>query len=230
MSLMHYGKSLNPCLQILNGKNQAVPKQNLLRSMLNGILYRHKTGCQWALLPREFGSKTAVHEFYQKLNSRGVFRTIVAIVAAKAAAAGKYLFTWQSMDGVILQAPARVSMNHDQGFGANPTDRGRKGSKLHLWCAQNSLPISVTVHGANVHDSKLVIPSFKNAFIDFEVMGKGDSPNNICMDKAYDSKLVRDQVRENGMIPHIWSRGEEIKEKYDTLSSPLGSRKTGSLV
>ena len=168
------------------------------------------------LVPKEFGSKTAVHEFYQKLNSRGVFRRIVAIVAAKAEAAGKYLFNWQSMDGVILQAPARVSMNHDQGFGANPTDRGRKGSKLHLWCAQNSLPISVTVHGANVHDSKLVIPSLKNAFIDFEVMGKGDSPNNICMDKAYDSKLVRDQVRENGMIPHVRSRGEEKKEKYDT--------------
>ncbi|GLW75514.1 hypothetical protein Kpho02_78110 [Kitasatospora phosalacinea] len=37
--------------------------------------------------------------------------------------------------------------------GPNPTDRGKNGSKIHLICDRNGLPISLAASGANLHDS-----------------------------------------------------------------------------
>lgn len=42
--------------------------------------------------------------------------------------------------------------------GPNPTDRGKFGSKIHVICDRNGLPISVGISGANLHDSQALIP------------------------------------------------------------------------
>ncbi len=39
--------------------------------------------------------------------------------------------------------------------GPNPVDRGRPGSKRHLLVDGDSLPLSVILTGANVHDSRV---------------------------------------------------------------------------
>ena len=43
------------------------------RQVMNGIFYVLKSGCQWALLPRGYGSKSAVHEHFQRWGAGGVF-------------------------------------------------------------------------------------------------------------------------------------------------------------
>ena len=42
------------------------------------------------------------------------------------------------------------------GTGANPTDRGKKGTKRSILTDGKSIPLSVAVDGANRHDKKLV--------------------------------------------------------------------------
>jgi len=37
--------------------------------------------------------------------------------------------------------------------GANPVDRGKPGSKLHLVCDGNGLPLTAAVTAANVNDT-----------------------------------------------------------------------------
>lgn len=37
--------------------------------------------------------------------------------------------------------------------GPNPTDRGKLGSKIHLMTDRNELPLSLSISGANMHDS-----------------------------------------------------------------------------
>ena len=39
--------------------------------------------------------------------------------------------------------------------GANPVDRGKPGSKLHLVCDGGGLPLTVAVTAANVNDSTM---------------------------------------------------------------------------
>ena len=50
-----------------------------------------------------------------------------------------------------------------EGLGSNPTDRGRKGSKIHLHVDGEGIPLGVAVVGANVHDSRLIGATLKNS-------------------------------------------------------------------
>ena len=43
---------------------------------------------------------------------------------------------------------------------------------------------------------------------------------NLCADKAYDSKKCRETANEWGMVDHIRSRGEEIKQKKKNRFKP----------
>lgn len=69
------------------------------------------------------------------------------------------------------------------------------------------------VVGANIHDSRLVGATLEQVFAVFETQGIGSNPDNLCLDKGYDFERVCLEVQENGMRPHIRSRGEEIEEK-----------------
>jgi putative transposase len=113
---------------------------------------------------------------------------------------------------VLLSSLPFVKKN-DEGLGANPTDRGRSGSKIHLHVDQNGMPLGVHVVGANIHDSRLVGATLVHSFLDYESQGIGSSPDNLCLDKGYDFERVDLEVREHGLQPHIRSRGEEVAEK-----------------
>jgi len=40
---------------------------------MDGIFYVLRTGCQWEALPREFGSGSTVHRYFQEWTEQGVF-------------------------------------------------------------------------------------------------------------------------------------------------------------
>lgn len=103
--------------------------------------------------------------------------------------------------------------SESEGLGANPTDRGRSGSKLHVHTDTQGMPLGVVVVGANIHDSRLVTSTLEKDFVFFECQGLGDTPDNLCLDKGYDYSRVRLEVEDNGLAAHIRSRGEEIADK-----------------
>lgn len=75
------------------------------------------------------------------------------------------------------------------------------------------MPLGAALAGANVHDSRLVTATLEESLSIFESQGIGDVPDGLCLDKGYDFERVRNEVKENGLMPHIRSRGEEIEEK-----------------
>ena len=44
------------------------------RAALNGIIFRMRSGCQWEQLPRKFGPKSTVHDWFQRWAAGGVGR------------------------------------------------------------------------------------------------------------------------------------------------------------
>ncbi len=44
------------------------------RKVLDGILYVLRTGCQWKLIPKEFGSGSTHHRRFQEWNKLDVFK------------------------------------------------------------------------------------------------------------------------------------------------------------
>jgi transposase len=45
-----------------------------MRKVMNGVLYVLRTGCQWKMLPSEFGSGSTCHRYFQEWEREGVFR------------------------------------------------------------------------------------------------------------------------------------------------------------
>ena len=46
------------------------------RKVLDGILYILRTGCQWKMLPSEYGSGSTCHRRFQEWNKLDVFKKI----------------------------------------------------------------------------------------------------------------------------------------------------------
>jgi transposase len=44
------------------------------RKVLDGILYVLRTGCQWKMLPKEYGSGSTCHRRFQEWNSIDIFK------------------------------------------------------------------------------------------------------------------------------------------------------------
>ena len=93
--------------------------------------------------------------------------------------------------------------------GANPTDRGKSGTKRSLLTDGKGVPLGVAVDGANRHDMKLVGATLESIVVKRPETG----PQNICLDKGYDYPQVRALVEMWGYTAHIRSRGEEKLEK-----------------
>ena len=76
-----------------------------LRDVADGIFYVLRTGCQWKAAPREFGSGSALHAYYQEWNGRGVFRRLWRRALQKYDALKGIQWEWQSIDGAMTKSP-----------------------------------------------------------------------------------------------------------------------------
>jgi len=46
------------------------------RTIVNGLMYFARSGCQWRMLPREFGPWPTVHHYYRLWRRSGLLQTI----------------------------------------------------------------------------------------------------------------------------------------------------------
>ncbi len=75
-----------------------------LRTVLNGILYRMRSGVQWNYLPRVFGSDTTVHDWFQRFVRDGVFERLWAVLIDACDELREVKWEWQAADGVMNKA------------------------------------------------------------------------------------------------------------------------------
>jgi putative transposase len=74
------------------------------RRMLNGVIHRLRSGCQWNHLPREFGDDSTIHRWFQRWCNNGVMERIWAALAAECEELGEVHWGWQSADGRLGKA------------------------------------------------------------------------------------------------------------------------------
>ena len=75
-----------------------------LRRVLDGVIYRLRSGVQWNQLPREFGDDSTVHRWFQRFVEDGVLEEIWAALAAECEALGDLDWEWQAVDGMMGKA------------------------------------------------------------------------------------------------------------------------------
>lgn len=75
------------------------------RKIMNGILYILRTGCQWKMLPKEFGSGSTCHRRFQQWVQLGIFKKIWVRLLKEYNSKKGIKLTWQSLDSISIKSP-----------------------------------------------------------------------------------------------------------------------------
>jgi transposase len=94
--------------------------------------------------------------------------------------------------------------------GANPVDRGKPGSKLHLVCDGGGLPLTAAVTAANVADTTMFQAVVEDiAPVRTPAGRRRTRPAKVHADKGYDGHANRAYLRRRGIRPRTARRGVE---------------------
>lgn len=167
------------------------------RQMLSAILYVLRTGIQWNALPRERGASTTVYDRFRLWEQQGVFECIWQAGLQEYDELEGIAWEWQSMDGVMTKAPFGGAAT-----GANPTDRGKLGTKRSQLSDGRGMPLAVVVDGANRTDMKLAETTLDHIRIARPTPTE-QKPQHLCLDAGYDYDAVYETVRAHHYEPHI---------------------------
>jgi putative transposase len=128
------------------------PHGDDLRMVVNAILYISKTGCQWRMLPAEFGPWTRIWTQFRRWSANGTWAWLLAEMhKVKRAKAGR------------AETPSMVIVDSHMARGASSGgvtfhDRGGKygstnGAKRVVAVDVTGLPVTAKVLPASVHDN-----------------------------------------------------------------------------
>jgi transposase len=77
----------------------------LYRNVLDGILYVLRTGCQWKMLPKEYGSGSTCHRRFQEWNKLDIFNKMWINLLKMYDKEVGINWTWQSIDSISIKSP-----------------------------------------------------------------------------------------------------------------------------
>jgi transposase len=119
------------------------------RAVVNGIWYVLWTGCQWKAVHKDwFGvCSSTLHERFQRWQRQGIFARIMKLMVKFYDKKRTIKWKWQAIDSKSCPAPLGGEQT-----GKNPTDRAKRGSKIHILVDQRGAPLAVVLTGANEHD------------------------------------------------------------------------------
>jgi putative transposase len=75
------------------------------RKVLDGILFVLRTGCQWKILPKEYGSGSTCHRRFQQWSSSKVFQKLWTRLLKMYDRVVGIQWRWQSLDSISIKAP-----------------------------------------------------------------------------------------------------------------------------
>ncbi len=74
------------------------------RAVLDAVVFRLRTGCQWNRLPKEFPDDSSVHRAFQRWVGLGVLDRIWAALVEECEELGGVEWEWQAADGAMGKA------------------------------------------------------------------------------------------------------------------------------
>ena len=75
-----------------------------LRPVIDGIIFRMRTGCQWNKPPKHFGGDRTVHRWFQRFCRDGFFERLWGLLVTTCDDLGGVDWRWRSADGRLGKA------------------------------------------------------------------------------------------------------------------------------
>ena len=118
------------------------------RLVINGLLYLNKTGCQWRMLPKEYGSWNTVYGYFNTWSSDGVWETLMTRLRQKER---QRQGRKADPSGACVDSQSVRTATQGQAVGM---DGGKyvKGRKRHILVDTLGLLLAVLVTSANTSD------------------------------------------------------------------------------
>ncbi|MGV9631902.1 IS5 family transposase [Streptomyces sp. NPDC003487] len=214
------------------------------QTVINGILFRIRTGAPWRDLPERFGSWKTIYERHRRWSADGTWDRMLQAVLADADAEGRIDWSRASVDSTSCRAhqhaagaprkapriPKRrsIPLQHrpDEGLGRS---RGGLTCKIHLAGEGDCRPLALLITSGHWGDSPQMIPVLGR--IRIKRVGGGrprTRPDHLGGDKAYSSRRNRRYLRPRQIkhtIPEPKDQRAHRRRRGAKGGRPVGSDK-----
>ncbi|MFB8243307.1 IS5 family transposase [Kitasatospora purpeofusca] len=196
------------------------------RLVLNGIVWKLRTGTSWRDVPERYGSWQTLYTRFRRWALDGTFSRMLRAIQAEKDAAGD--IDWLvSVDSTVVRAHQHAtggkrgpSTGDEAGDHALGRSRGGLSTKLHLACDGRGRPLGFVLTGGNANDCTRLEAVLEDIRVPRVGPGRPRTrPDHVVADKGYSSRRIRAYLRRRG-IPHT------VPERVDQALGRLnrGSR------
>lgn len=165
-----------------------------LRLIVEGILWRLRSGAPWRDLPESLGPWSSVYNQFNRWSQRGIWRKIFALVCTDPDN------EWNFIDATIVKAHQHSSGVRKGEESAIGKSRGGLTTKIHMLADANGNPLSFEITPGQVSD-----------FTVADELIETSNAENLITDKGYDSERIRAQARDKGICPIIPRRKNSVQ-------------------
>jgi putative transposase len=157
-----------------------------VRRVVDGTLYRNKTGCQWRMLPPTFGNWSTIYGYCKRWRRDGMWaRLMEALRQLERHCSGRK--PEPSAGSIDSQSIKTATQSEDIGFDGNKKSKGRK---RHLLVDTLGLILAVVVTDAGTDDRLGLVELLTQYFADGV-----KRLHKIWVDGAYPAEWLTEWVR-----------------------------------
>jgi putative transposase len=157
-----------------------------VRDIVNGILSLAKTGCQWRMIPQDFGHWSTIYGYFKRWRHDGVWATLMETLR-QWARRGVGRQPEPSAGSIDSQRIKTATQSEDLGFDGNKKIKGRQ---RHLLVDTLGLIIAVVGTDASTDDRLGLVALLRQYFAD-----GAKRLRKIWVDGAYPAEWLEEWVR-----------------------------------